>query len=82
MKDSKLTLIWKASGYLDSQLVKNYLESFGIEVYSFEESIGMAYGLTTTPLGEVELYVPNIQADRAKQKMNDYSQNILSNTDC
>lgn len=57
MKSDKLSLVWKASGYLDGQLIKGYLESFGIEVFSFEESIGLAYGLTATPLGEAEIFV-------------------------
>ena len=29
--DELLKLIWKANGYMDSQLIKNYLESFGID---------------------------------------------------
>lgn len=52
-----LEKIWIASGYLDAQIIKQYLESFGIEVFTFEESIGLLYGLTTTPLGEVEIFV-------------------------
>lgn len=66
MKDSKLQLVWKAQGYLDAQLIKNYLESFGIEVFDFEESVGKAYGLTVGSLGEVELYVR--KEKRAKRK--------------
>ena len=72
MKSDRLTLVWKASGYLDAQLIKNYLESFGLQVYTFEESIGVAYGLTTTPLGEVEIYVPNENAKEAEKYMEDY----------
>ncbi|MDP2965702.1 MAG: hypothetical protein Q8N39_06650 [Pelolinea sp.] len=72
MKSDRLTLVWKASGYLDAQLIKNYLESFGLQVYIFEESLGVAYGLTTTPLGEVEIYVPNENAKEAEKYMEDY----------
>lgn len=72
MKSDRLTLVWKASGYLDAQLIKNYLESFGLQVYTFEESLGVAYGLTTTPLGEVEIYVPNENAKEAEKYMEDY----------
>ncbi|MCJ7520525.1 MAG: hypothetical protein MUO42_12765 [Anaerolineaceae bacterium] len=72
MKSDRLTLVWKASGYLDAQLIKNYLESFGIQVYTFEESVGAAYGLTTTPLGEVEIYVPNENAQEAEMCLESY----------
>jgi hypothetical protein len=74
MKDKALKLIWKANGYLDAQLIKNYLESFGITVYDFEESVGLSYGLTSGPLGEVELYVPTAQAEEADGYMRQYAQ--------
>ena len=72
MARSKLHLIWKASGYLDAQLIKNYLESFGITVYDFEESVGKTYGFTSAPLGEVELFVSEDQAPEAEEHMKEY----------
>lgn len=72
MKDKKLHLIWKASGYLDAQLIKNYLGSYGIDVYDFEESVGKTFGFTAGPLGEVELYVPKDKAQEAEEKMKEY----------
>ena len=72
MKSDKLSLVWKASGYLDAQLIKGYLESYGLKVYTFEESVGAAYGLTTTPLGEVEIYVPIENAKDAEKYMEEY----------
>ena len=74
MSDDELKLIWKANGYMDSQLIKNYLESFGIAVYNFEESVGLSYGLTAGPLGEVELYVPSSQLEEAKKYMRQYAE--------
>jgi hypothetical protein len=74
MSDDPLKLIWKANGYMDAQLIKNYLESFGIAVYNFEESVGLSYGLTVGPLGEVELYVPTSQAEEAQQYMRQYAE--------
>lgn len=79
MKSDCLSLVWKASGYMDAQLIKGYLESYGLKVYTFEESIGLAYGLTTTPLGEVEIYVPNESAADAKNYLEDYLNNNLDN---
>ncbi len=72
MKNANLELIWKASGYLDAQLLKNYLESFGIEVFDFEESVGKTYGFTSAPLGEVELYVRKERAREAQEYMQRY----------
>ena len=72
MKDKNLHLLWKAEGYMDAQLIKNYLESFGIEVFDFEESVGKSYGLTVGSLGEVELYVRTEQAHEAEEYMQRY----------
>jgi hypothetical protein len=74
MKDKSLKLIWKANGYMDAQLIKNYLESFDLTVYSFEESVGLSYGLTSGPLAEVELYVPVAQAEEAEKYMRQYAE--------
>ncbi len=79
MKSDKLSLVWKASGYLDAQMIKGFLESYGIKVYAFEESIGAAYGLTTTPLGEVEIYVTNEKAEDAKKYLEKYCCGDLEN---
>jgi hypothetical protein len=67
IKDKRLKLIWKAKGYMDAQLVKAYLESYGIEAFDFEESVGKSYGLTSTSLGEVEIYVRQEQAKEAEE---------------
>ena len=75
MKSDRITIVWKASGYLDAQLIKSYLESFGLQVYTFEESIGAAYGLTTTPLGEVEIYVPKESVLEAEKYIESYIKN-------
>ena len=65
MNKRNYQLVWKAAGDLDAQILKNYLDSFGIEVLLYEESIGKTFGFTSAPLGEVEVYVPNAQAEVA-----------------
>jgi len=67
-----LTRVWTAAGYLDAQIVKSYLESFGLEVYTFEESIGLTFGLTATPSGEVEIFVRNEDERKAREYLRDY----------
>jgi len=59
-------LVWIAQGYLDAQMKKNYLSSHGIESILYEESLGTLYGLTNTPLGEVEIYVKISDFEKAQ----------------
>ena len=65
MKNKEFKLLWIAQGYLDAQIKKNYLRSFGIDAILYEESLGTLYGLTSTPLGEVEIYVKNVDYEKA-----------------
>ena len=67
MKKKDIRLVWVSQGILDAQMKKNYLNSFGIDVFLFEESIGSLYGLTYTPLGEVELYVSSSDFENAEE---------------
>jgi len=66
MERNKLKLVWIAQGYLDAQIKKNYLSSYGIESISYEESLGTLYGLTSTPLGEVEIFVKPVDYKKAQ----------------
>lgn len=67
-----LVRVWKAAGYMDAQIVKSFLESYGLEVFSFEESVGLTYGLTATPLGEVEIFVRKDKEDEALEYLRQY----------
>jgi len=66
MKNKNYELVWIAQGTSEAILIMNYIKSFEIEILSFEESAGRLYGLTATPLGEVELYVKKEDAEKAK----------------
>lgn len=65
MKSENFKLVHKARGEMDAQLIKNYLQSLGIDSILYEESVGKLYGLTNTSLGEVEIYVRNEDFDQA-----------------
>jgi hypothetical protein len=69
MKSKKFKLIYKARGEMDAQLIKNYLLSKGIDAIMYGESIGRLYGLTNTSLGEVEIYVKNEDAEKARSAL-------------
>ncbi len=66
MNEEKIKLAWIAQGYLDAQIKKNYLSSHGIESILYEESLGTLYGLTNTPLGEVEIFVKSVDFEKAQ----------------
>ena len=66
MNEEKMKLAWIAQGYLDAQIKKNYLSSHGIESILYEESLGTLYGLTNTPLGEVEIFVKSNNFEKAQ----------------
>ena len=72
MTNEKYRLLWHAHGYMDAQILKNYLESFEIDVITYGESVGQAYGLTSTPLGEIELHVKESQFEMAENILEDY----------
>lgn len=71
MKRPKIKRIWRAAGDLDAQIIKNYLESYDIKVILYEESIGKVFGFTSTPLGEVEVYVPADQEEFANKLLSE-----------
>lgn len=71
MKNNKQKLVWIAQGYLDAQIKKNYLNSYGIEAVLYEESLGTLYGLTNTPLGEVEIFVKSSDFDNAQDLLHE-----------
>lgn len=77
MKDKKFSLVWNASGQLDAEMIKNLLASFNIESFSFEESAGIIYGFTNTPLGEVEIYVKSSEKKAADEILLAYDQGQL-----
>ena len=70
MNEEKIKLAWIAQGYLDAQIKKNYLSSHGIESILYEESLGTLFGLTNTPLGEVEIFVKSIDFEKAQFLLN------------
>lgn len=65
-------VIWHAAGYANAELIKMYLESYEINVLIIGESVGSAYGLLNTPLGEVDILVPKNQVDEAKKILEEF----------
>lgn len=64
-------IVYVANGQLEGQMIRAFLESHGIQVLAYEESVGMTYGLTLAPLGQVDIRVPEAQAEEALQILAD-----------
>ncbi|MBI9051606.1 MAG: DUF2007 domain-containing protein [Anaerolineaceae bacterium] len=62
--------VYTAHGMLEAEMIVNFLSSQGIEAMASQESVGMSYGLTVGPLGEVKVYVnDDVEADAHKALM-------------
>jgi hypothetical protein len=62
-----LTLVYRAAGMLQAEVIKGQLETAGIPVMLDYESLGRVYGLTVDGLGEVRVLVPDGRAEDARQ---------------
>ena len=62
-----MTVVYRAAGLLQAEVVKGRLESAGIPVMLDYESLGRVMGITVDGLGEVRLLVPTGRAEEARQ---------------
>ncbi len=60
-----------ASGLPEADLWKAVLESAGITVFLRSEGVASIIGLTSDPLGAVDLWVPREEAGRAMEVLQD-----------
>jgi hypothetical protein len=63
----KSTCVYKASGEVDAQQVRDFLEANGIHCSFHGESLRKTHGLTLNGLGLVEIHVPEADAERARE---------------
>jgi hypothetical protein len=75
MDELKWGLLTEVQGRLEAELLKSYLEAYGIEVELFQEAVGHhIYPVTINGLGRVQLFVPKEQADQARKLLEEYNQ--------
>ena len=72
-------VVYVASGSIEAESVKILLESFGINAYINQESVGKTYGLTVGALGEVRVFVPADQAEEARRIIQDMNSGKFEN---
>jgi hypothetical protein len=61
-----MTLVYRAAGLLQAEVIKGRLESAGIPVMLDYESAGRVFGIIVDGLGEVRVLVPDEHADDAR----------------
>ncbi len=75
MDELKWELLTEVQGRLEAEFIKSYLNSQGIDLELFQESIGHhIYAVTVDGLGRVQLFVPKEQASEAHRLLDEYNQ--------
>ena len=73
MDELKWEILSEVQGRLEAEFVKSYLESQGIDVELFQESVGHhIYPVTVDGLGRVQIFVPKEQAKEAHRLYEEY----------
>jgi hypothetical protein len=73
MDELKWELLTQVQGRLEADLLKTYLEAYGVDVELFQESIGHhIYPVTVNGLGRVQLFVSKDQSKEARQLLDEY----------
>jgi hypothetical protein len=62
-----MTIVYRAAGLVEAEIVKGRLEGAGIPVMLDYESAGPTIGITVDGLGEVRVLVPDQRAQEAKE---------------
>ena len=74
MDELQWELLTEVQGRLEAELLKTYLEAYGIDVELFQESVGHhVYPVMVDGLGRVQLFVAKDQAKEAHQLLDEYN---------
>lgn len=67
--DEQVQSVFVASGEIEAQQVRAFLEAAGIRTAVRGESLRLTHGLTLDGLGAVEILVADVDAERARQML-------------
>jgi hypothetical protein len=73
--------VYTAQGMLEAEMIVNFLSAQGIQAMASQESVGMSYGLTIGPLGEVKIFVPEDMENEAHQALMEMEQGMYELSD-
>ena len=77
MDELKYELLAEIYGRMEADLIKSYLEAYGIDVELFQESVGQnIYPTTIDQLGRVQIFVEKINAKKARKLFEEYENQI------
>mgnify|MGYP003402235683 FL=1 len=73
MDELKWAHLTDVQGRYEADILKGYFESNGIEVETFQETLGQhIYPTTLDILGNVQIFVPKEQAEAARKLLDEY----------
>lgn len=78
---NKLVPVYYANGQLDAEMICAFLNSYEIEAFQIQESVGITYGLTLAPLGTAMICVREEMVDRAKEVLQKMEKGELGEAD-
>lgn len=68
----ELVMIDDGVDMMEAEILRSMLEAYGIQVLLSEEAAGAVFGVTSGPLGQVEVWVRTDQAEAARQLLQAY----------
>jgi hypothetical protein len=72
MSEKKWKIIEQASDAIQAEVLRGFLEAQGFLVLISREGYQAAIGITGHPLANIQILVPEDQAEDAKQTLKDY----------
>ena len=79
MSPQKWIILTKIAGELQAELMRGLLEAQGIPVMLAQEGAARAIGITTGPLGEVEIMIPEDKLQDARDILTRYQSGDFEN---
>lgn len=74
MDELKWELLTDVQGRFEADILKAYFEEYGIEIMTFQESLGQhIYPTTLDILGNVQIFVSKEQTEAARKLLDEYN---------
>jgi len=78
MDKLKWELLTEVQGRVEADILKSYLEAYGVEVELFQEALGQhIYPTTLDILGRVQLFVPKEHSEAAHKLLQEYNNALV-----
>ena len=82
MDELKWELLTEVQGRFNADILKAFFNEYGIEIETFQESLGQhIYPTTLDILGSVQIFVSKEQAEDARKLLEEYNNKMEADTD-